>query len=242
VVISDDEVYAALAGQRGGFVRGDATIDGDDELRALVGELGDGFGVEAVAFLDAVGDVELDRAAQEGDGVPENGSGGDAVNVVVAVDDDSLAIADGLGDALGGLAKVGDGEGIVQMPERRAEEGGAVTGVGDASVEQDLGKEWRGLEPGRQLLGGGVGRGDVPTLVSRHPCGSLGEGIEDFTCLRSVAKGHPATPRASKRWNCGRNGACSSTKEESDTHARGMARRCSCAQVLLTRGPSQGST
>ena len=104
VVIRHDQIDAALARDLRRLDRGDAAVDGDDQLGAVVAELRDRLGVEAVAFVDAVGDVEVGVAAEDADGVPEDGGGGDAVDVVVAVDDDLFAVADRPGDALGGLA------------------------------------------------------------------------------------------------------------------------------------------
>src|SRR5678816_740926 len=64
VVVGDDQVHATLACNLRLLNGGDAAVDGDDELRAFVAELGDCLGVEAVAFVHAVGNVELDLAAQ----------------------------------------------------------------------------------------------------------------------------------------------------------------------------------
>ena len=104
MMIRDDQIHAAVFGDFGLLDGGHAAVDGDDEFGALIADLGDGLGVEAVTFLNAVRDVKLDLAAQQGDGVPEDAGGGDAVDIVVAVDDDRFAVADGLGDALGGHA------------------------------------------------------------------------------------------------------------------------------------------
>lgn len=57
VVIGDDEVHAEFFGGLCGLDRSDSAIDGDDDLGAVVCKGLDGFAVEAVAFLDTVGDV-----------------------------------------------------------------------------------------------------------------------------------------------------------------------------------------
>ena len=170
VVVGDDEIDIFVA-KRFCFVEGgDAAVDGDDEFGAGVGELFEGFGVEAVAFFEALGDVVVDVAAEEGDGVPEDGGGGDAVDVVVAVDDDFFLVADGLVDALGGFEDAGEEGGLMEMVEAGGEEGRAVGGAGDAAIEEDLGDEGGGFEAGRQLGGGGRGRCDSPSLDLLHPC------------------------------------------------------------------------
>src|SRR5688572_16111960 len=112
MVISDDQVNSALAADLGLLDGGDAAVDRDDQPRAVGADLGEGLFVEAVAFFDAVGDVVVDFAAELADRVPEDGSGGDAVDVVIAVDDDLLSVADGLGDAVGGAGQIWDQGGV----------------------------------------------------------------------------------------------------------------------------------
>src|SRR6185437_15979787 len=90
----------ALTGDARGLDRGDSTIDADDDLRAAVADLRDSLAVQAVAFFDAMGDVEIDVAAERPDRMPENGGGGDAIDVVIAVNDDPLLFANRAGDAL----------------------------------------------------------------------------------------------------------------------------------------------
>jgi hypothetical protein len=49
--------------------------------------------------------------------VPEHGGRGDAVDVVVAVDDDRLPPLEGLDDAFGGPVGVREERGVVQVTE-----------------------------------------------------------------------------------------------------------------------------
>jgi hypothetical protein len=169
MVIGDDEIDAALFGDLSGFYGGDAAVDGDDELGAAVDDLAEGVGIEAVAFFEAVGDVEVDFAAQDVDGVPEDGGGGDAVDVVVAVDDDFFAVADGAGDAVGGFGEVGNGGGVVEIIGAGGEKGLAGLGIAQAAVEQRLGEHGGGFEPRGQFVGLGVGGNQIP-LLGMHPC------------------------------------------------------------------------
>jgi hypothetical protein len=168
VVVGDDQVHAAVAGDLGLLDGGDAAVDRDDQLRALVAQLGQRLGVQAVAFLDAVGDVELGVPAEHADRVPQDAGGRDAVDVVVAVDDDLLLVPDRPGDPVGGLGDAGQGVRVVQGRQRRAEERLAVGRLGDAPAEQDLGDQRGDLQAARQLVGGRVRRGDVPALRSVH--------------------------------------------------------------------------
>src|SRR5689334_21006268 len=95
VVIGDDQFHAA-AGEGFGLVNcSDAAIDADNQLGAVFDELSQRFGVEAVAFFQSLGNVVVHIAAQQRDGVPENRGGGDAIDVVIAVDHNFFAIAYG---------------------------------------------------------------------------------------------------------------------------------------------------
>ena len=94
VVIGDDQINAELSCDLGFFDRRDAAVDADDDVGALGRERFDGLGVEAVALFESVGDVGPDvgvRAADGHEGVVEDRRGGDAVDVVVAIDHDLLA-------------------------------------------------------------------------------------------------------------------------------------------------------
>jgi hypothetical protein len=108
VMIGDNQIDALIAHHFRLLNRSNAAIDRDDHLGSLIANRRECFGVEAISFVDAVGNVIIDFAAEGFDGVPENGGGGDAIDVVIAVDDDFFLIADGAGDALGGEGQVWD--------------------------------------------------------------------------------------------------------------------------------------
>ena len=90
--------------------------------------------------------------------MPEDGGGGDAVDVVVAVDDDFFVGFDGVVDPVGGFGDAGEELWGVEVVEAGGEEGLAEGEVGEAAVEEDLGDEGRGFEAAGQLGGGGGGR------------------------------------------------------------------------------------
>jgi len=101
-MIGDDQIDVVLTGDVGGGEVGDAAIDGYDQPRVILGELFNGFGVEAIAFVDAMGDIELDLGAGELEAVPEDGDAGDAIDVIVAIEDDFLFLFQGGLDSLYG--------------------------------------------------------------------------------------------------------------------------------------------
>src|SRR5688572_207888 len=117
MMIRHNQIHAPVFGYFRWLDGSDAAVDGDDELGAVVAELGDRFGIQAVSFVDAVGGVEVGSATEGADGVPENRGGGDAVDVVVAVKDDPLVVADRAGDAIGGAGEAGYCFGVVETLE-----------------------------------------------------------------------------------------------------------------------------
>ena len=96
VMVRDDQVHAELLRQVRRRDRGDPAIDGDQQPGARLGQGADRLAVQAVAFVDAVGDVVIDLGPEQRQQLPEDGDAGDAVDVVVAVDGDLLFLLDGL--------------------------------------------------------------------------------------------------------------------------------------------------
>ena len=111
MVIGDDQRQAELASSfRFGDAR-DAAIDGDDHVAALRGDRPQCVVVEAVAFVDAIGDVVIRLRAEQLEAEQQNRRGGHAVGVVIAVDGDSPAGANRLVQQLGGLHGTGSSSG-----------------------------------------------------------------------------------------------------------------------------------
>ena len=81
----------------------------------LFGQPPEGLGVDAVAFLDPVRDV-IEHVAGAGQlqAGPEDARAADAVDVVIAVDDDRPVVADGPDDPLGRLDDARQRLGVVQ--------------------------------------------------------------------------------------------------------------------------------
>jgi len=156
VMIGDDEIDAALSvlcEGAGWLDSGDAAVDRDDDLCAAVGEGTEGFGVDSVAFFDAMGDVGADVCGgfKAFEGVVEDAGGGDSVDVVIAVDDDLLVVAEGVDESLGAGIDAGHEAGVVEVGELGFEEGGGGGGVGEAAGGEDA------LDEG--AVGGGAATG-----------------------------------------------------------------------------------
>ena len=178
VMVGDDQIDAALASDEGGFDGGDAAIDGDDEFGAVVDDLGQGLGIQAVSFVDAMGNVGFDFSAEEGDGVPENAGGGDAIDVVIAVDDDFFRVGDGLGDAPGGGGETGQEGRLGQGAQAGGKK--ALGGVesGNPPIEEHLPDERGNFQLAGQRRGPGHRRFDLPAFGSIHPGLPIGSGAE----------------------------------------------------------------
>ena len=113
VVVGDDHVEPELA-RAGDLVdRGDPAVDGEHEVDAVRGELLDRLAGEAVALVEPTREAPFDVGAELTE--DEEGDRGrrDAVDVVVAVDADSLACSDRPADPCDGDVHVAERRGIV---------------------------------------------------------------------------------------------------------------------------------
>ena len=117
VMVGDNQVDAQRGAKLGLLNGGDAAIHGDDECDTLPLQLLDGNGVQAIAFLQAAGNVGNTMhpvAAQE---VGQQAGGGDAVHIVVAENGNGFALGHGQGHAGGSqihvLHGIGRDEGSV---------------------------------------------------------------------------------------------------------------------------------
>jgi hypothetical protein len=114
VVVGDDHLEPACTRLRHLLDGGDAAVDGDDEPAAFVGEPRERLGAHAVALVEAAGQVPVDLGAELPEQQHGERGGGDAVDVVVAVDADAAALGDGGADPLCGGAHVAEQERVVR--------------------------------------------------------------------------------------------------------------------------------
>ena len=118
MVVADDHVDALRSGVSDLFVGLDAAVEGDDQGESAVrGEI-DALVGDAVAFVVAVGDVEIDLRSVTAEERIHQGDGRRPVDVIVAVDEDLLLRGDGPADPLHGYVHV-----LHQVLEAGAEEG-----------------------------------------------------------------------------------------------------------------------
>ena len=121
VVVQHDRVDARGFGVGDLFDIGDAAIHGDNQLYILLFELIDDRNLQPVAFLNPVRNVIGDAAGQLFDKFVQNDNGGDAVRVVVAVNDDVFFVVDRLQQTGHAFSHVLHQKGTVQVVEGRVQ-------------------------------------------------------------------------------------------------------------------------
>ena len=94
VMVGDDQIDAELTRPARRLRRADAAVDRDDQLHAFGVQAIDRAGLQAVAVGQPFGNEMADVGAEQLERAPQNHRRGDAVDVVVAVDGDALAIGD----------------------------------------------------------------------------------------------------------------------------------------------------
>ncbi len=150
VVIGNDQLQAQSAGKLCFGDAGNPAIDGNDQRRVGVGDLLQSFLVEAIAFVQAIGDMIMDIGVQQAEAADEDGGGRDTVGIVVTVDHDPLPLGNGRGNPLGGLRHARQFVGWDQVGQPRIEEVRRLAG-GDTSADQQLSDQCG--EPGGALIG-----------------------------------------------------------------------------------------
>jgi hypothetical protein len=129
--------------------------------------------LQAVAIPMPVGDEMAHVAAEQLNGPPEHDRGRDAIDVVVAVDDDALAAGDGAQNAIDGLAHAGQQHRVVQLGDVGIQEGVGPFRIGEAPLRQQARNDRRNAERGgRPRHFGGVGRHVLPDAVHHQPARS----------------------------------------------------------------------
>ncbi len=142
MVVGDDDVQAQAIPVAHLLDGADAAVNGHYQLGPLGGQIPQGTEVQAIALLDAMGDVGLDLGAQGGQRLHQERGSGHPVGVEVSVDDYRLSGADSPPDAGHGLIHPFHLEGVI-LPELASEEGLDLSGFGDAPVVEQLDEEGR---------------------------------------------------------------------------------------------------
>ena len=164
VVVGDDHVHAQGVGEVHLLHAGDAAVHGDQQPGALLVQALDGVAAQAVAVLDAAGDIVQHVGAPALQVVHQDAGGGDAVHVVVTEHGDLLVSGQRLLHPRHGLVHVGHEEGAVGQALLVLQEGGGLLHGPDAPGGQHRRHETgvaRRRQTGRRL---GMRVGNVPFL------------------------------------------------------------------------------
>jgi hypothetical protein len=115
MVVSDNDVQTQAASVGYLASGADATINGDYDFDALLGQLAQSILVEPIPF-NAVRDVGLGLSSQSGESLYQEGGGRHPIGIEIAVDGDGLSLADGLAETGDSLVHAFEAEGIVLWP------------------------------------------------------------------------------------------------------------------------------
>ena len=138
MVIGNDEVETEATRGFSRLKGSHASVHGDDEASTVgVG----GFqhaGLQAVAFVEAMGNVEAGNAAKHFNGCFEQYDGGGAVHVVITIEKHRLASCDGLLQPGNGFVHAQHEQWIVEVSNIGVEEGEGGGGFNNAACHQQL--------------------------------------------------------------------------------------------------------
>ncbi|MBV6467223.1 MAG: hypothetical protein PGMFKBFP_02566 [Anaerolineales bacterium] len=168
VMVRDDEVQPEVTRVAGFFGRADSAVHADDESNPVRVEFVERVVVQSVAFLEAVGDVLVDVAAEGAQTLDQQRGGGDAVHVVIAIDGDPFAIRERGLDAIHGDAHVLHLERVGAEVRLGAQEGLSLRIGGDAAVEEDLPQDGRMGVERRVRFGGDAGLQEPAIFVGHR--------------------------------------------------------------------------
>ena len=175
-MIADDEIDATLLGIGDFFDGFDAAVQDDDEAHTgFIGVVDAAFRHPVPLFV-TIGDIVVDVAVIATDEPIDQCHGGDAVNVIVAVDHDALLAGDGEVEAFDRHLHIVHEERVVQVGELRAEESACRGGCVDAAFAEHAPEDGVHAQFFGQSSAFGffAGRGgDVVPLVG-HNCEGLG--------------------------------------------------------------------
>ncbi len=147
VVVGDDHVDAERDGFGDGVAAGDPAVDGDQHAAVAKGgqRLVKRLGSEPVTVVKTMGDKGVDDRAIGAERQGEQGAGGDAVGVVVAVDEDRFLAGNGVPKTPGGVFDAREAIRIGQIAEFGGEESGDVIDLDSARREVNRDRAGEGM-------------------------------------------------------------------------------------------------
>jgi hypothetical protein len=154
VVIENDDVHAALLEPGYGVNGGRAAIHSQQESGGEFFEaVFDGVLAKAVAFVHAMGQVEIDHQSERAQDFKKKGRRGNAVHVVIAEDNERFLFFLSTQQSFDGSGHIREEEWIRQLLQARVKKGGNGDRVAKAAVEETLDEERGEVEGAGQLAG-----------------------------------------------------------------------------------------
>ena len=164
MVVGDDDVHAQFFGQRRHVHGVDAAVHGEQQAGVLR-QGAHGLLVEAVALAVAVGQVGANVRAQRGQVQAEDGRGGDAVHVVIAVDADALALCQRRAQAGDGFFHVREQQRVAQYFFARGKKGPRLVRGRYAALHKE-----RVQKPRHVLRPREIASFHFPLAIDEHGC------------------------------------------------------------------------
>jgi hypothetical protein len=141
-MIQNDDIDAAGAKPSDGFNGGGAAIDRQDEGDGMLVEaILDPFGAESVPLVHAMGKEMGDLPTQTFQELDQEGGGGDAVDVVISVNDEGFSLGSGPKQAIHGDPHVGEQERVRKILEAGIEKAGNGLRGGEVPIDEALSEE-----------------------------------------------------------------------------------------------------
>ncbi len=137
VVVGDDQVEPDLAAEARLLDRRDAVVDRDDDLDPLLLGAAEAVDLETVAILHAIGDMHRDLGPERAEDVEKHGRAGVSVDVVIGVEEDRILLIDGARETFDRPFHVGEQHGVMEVGERRLEEGARRDGVAHPPLPEE---------------------------------------------------------------------------------------------------------
>ena len=154
VVVQHEDVNFFTVEKFDGLDGSGATIDSKHDVHVEFFEAFlQGHGAQAVAAVEAAGQIRLHVPAQLGQHLREQRRGADAVHVVVAIDQQPLVVFPRLPEPLDGGIHVWNQKRVGQQLEPWVQELADFRLAGDAPVDEALRHEWRHRQLAKKLAG-----------------------------------------------------------------------------------------
>ncbi len=203
MVVGDDHVDAQAPGPLDLGDGRDTAVDGEDERDAVLRETGDRRAGEPVALLEAARQVPADVRSELAQRQRRKGRGADAVDVVVAVYADPLALLDCRAKPFDGHRHVAEEERVVR-DSLRLEERASRLGIGKAAPDEDARDRLRDAELVTQRADVGERhRIDLPACSHHFTIGPAPDGSPRPASAGRPGLRRPSCPLAAPRATAG---------------------------------------